>query len=99
MRQKLLTLALVGVVSLTAALPAIAYASPPDPSWIRGIYDDEDFDNIVVLIMSATGNFASLLPAAPRPLDVSVERPAHLVEVVISRLRSSDSEPRAPPNS
>ncbi|HXJ83050.1 MAG TPA: hypothetical protein VMS64_30725 [Candidatus Methylomirabilis sp.] len=99
MRQKLLTLALVAVVSVTATLPAIAYASPPDPSWIRGIYDDGDFDNVVVLITSATGNFAPLIPAAPRPLEISVERLPRLVEVVTSRLRSSDSEPRAPPDS
>jgi hypothetical protein len=27
---------------LASALPALAHASPPDPSWIPGIYDDAD---------------------------------------------------------
>jgi len=43
---------LVGVVML---LTPLAYASPPDPSWIRGMYDDGDFDNVVVLITSGAG--------------------------------------------
>ena len=24
------------------ALPGLAHASPPDPTWIQGIYDDDD---------------------------------------------------------
>jgi len=45
---------LVLVVVLVALTP-LAYASPPDPSWNRGVYDDGDFDDGVVLITSATG--------------------------------------------
>ena len=45
---------LVLVVVLVALTP-LAYASPPDPSWNRGVYDDSDFDDGVVLITSATG--------------------------------------------
>ena len=82
-----------------AVLPALAYASPPDPSWIRGIYDDGDFDNVVVMIASATGNFAPLVAVAPQPLQVLVERLPRVVEPVTSTLRSSDSDPRAPPHS
>jgi len=39
---------------LLAALPVMAYASPPDPSWIGGMYDDADFDDVVVLVTSGT---------------------------------------------
>lgn len=99
MRRDLLTLVLLTVVSATVVLPAVAYASPPDPSWIPGIYDDGDFDNVVDMITSATGHVAPLLPAAPRPIQVSVERLPRLVEVVTSPLRSSNSDPRAPPSS
>jgi hypothetical protein len=28
-------------LTLTSALPALAHASPPDPSWVPGIYDDD----------------------------------------------------------
>ena len=43
------------------ALPGLAHASPPDPTWIHGIYDDDDGDSVVTLIASGTG----LAPAAP----------------------------------
>jgi hypothetical protein len=33
----------------------LAHASPPDPVWIPGIYDDADFDDVVVAVVSATG--------------------------------------------
>ena len=34
---------------------AIAYASPPDPVWISGIYDDRDADDVVVMLTNGTG--------------------------------------------
>ena len=52
MRAKVrVCLILLGVISLTP----LAYASPPDPSWIRGLYDAGDFDDIVVLLTGGTG--------------------------------------------
>jgi len=35
------------VVAVLAALPALAYSDPPDPTWVAGIWDDDDFDNVV----------------------------------------------------
>jgi hypothetical protein len=34
---------------------ALAYVSPPDPSWIAGIYDDRDYDDVVGMVTDATG--------------------------------------------
>ena len=31
---------------LVGGLTSLAYASPPDPAWIRGIYDDADYDEL-----------------------------------------------------
>jgi hypothetical protein len=42
---------LLGVLPL---LMPLAHASPPDPSWIDGIYDDADFDSVVALVTSST---------------------------------------------
>ena len=39
------------IVVTVAILPAIAFASPPDPSWIAGIYDGADGDDIVSLVL------------------------------------------------
>jgi hypothetical protein len=41
---------------LASALPALAHASPPDPSWIPGIYDDADLDDAVVTLVVTTSN-------------------------------------------
>jgi len=45
-----LTLALL--VTLVALIP-LAYASPPDPTWVSGFFDDDDNDNGVFLITSS----------------------------------------------
>lgn len=39
-----------GLVSLTP----LAYANPPDPVWISGIYDDDDQDDVVTLATSGS---------------------------------------------
>jgi hypothetical protein len=37
------------------ALAPAAHASPPDQSWISGLYDNADFDDVVLLITSNLG--------------------------------------------
>src|SRR5437660_382191 len=67
------------LVVLVAALAPVAYADPPDPSWIGGLWDDDDFDNVVVFLLStyavvtsallhggALGNTVAILPC-PEP--------------------------------
>ena len=45
------------LVLLVGLVPA-AYADPPDPSWIGGFWDDDDFDTVVAFIASASATFA-----------------------------------------
>jgi len=35
-------------------LTPMAWASPIDPSWIKGVYDDADFDDVVTYLTSGT---------------------------------------------
>lgn len=42
-------------------LTPMAWASPPDPSWINGVYDDGDFDDVVTYLTSG----AIAIPALP----------------------------------
>jgi hypothetical protein len=49
------TIALL-VLAVGLVLPVLAHASPPDPSWIPGIYDDADYDDVVTRIVSGTGS-------------------------------------------
>jgi len=56
-RVALALLLLLAVGGLTP----LAYASPPDPAWIRGIYDDADYDDVVDLVTSAAAAAAPVL--------------------------------------
>ena len=40
------------LVSLLAILTPMAWASPVDPSWIKGVYDDGDHDDVVTYLTS-----------------------------------------------
>ena len=48
------------VVALLGLVPA-AYADPPDPTWLGGYWDDDDFDNVVILIGKTCAVEAPLL--------------------------------------
>src|SRR5262245_39143848 len=47
------------------ALPVLAYASPPDPVWIPGVYDFADYDDVVGLL----GDSAALQEPAPATIE------------------------------
>jgi len=49
------------VVLALILLPAIAFASPPDPSWIAGIYDGADGDDVVSFVYETAGVRAAWL--------------------------------------
>ena len=59
-------LALLLVVLIAALAPA-AYADPPDPSWLGGYWDDDDFDNVIVVLLGTVAlvELASLHSGAP----------------------------------
>lgn len=61
MRRALSALVLASI----GALPAMAHASPPDPIWIEGVYDDGDQDDLLALAAWATG-------ASGAPLDADI---------------------------
>ncbi len=43
------------VAGVLAILVSLAYASPTDPTWIAGIYDNADYDDVVALLTDGTG--------------------------------------------
>jgi hypothetical protein len=64
----------VVTLGVLAVLTGLAYASPPDASWIPGIYDNADLGDVVVLVAAASGlvgpvDLAGLheIPPLPRP--------------------------------
>jgi hypothetical protein len=88
--------ALVLVVML-AALPPLAFADPPDPTWMGGYWDDDDFDNVVNAIATTF--------ALKDPGRVAVELPtlicvAHVTTSQAHGWRApllAAASPRAPP--
>jgi len=60
--SRLLVLVALVLIAPIVALTPLAYSTPLDPSWICGIYDGADYDDVVVLITSgADGVTSSLL--------------------------------------
>jgi len=74
------------VVGLTAALAPLAQATPPDQTWIGGIYDDADYDDIVLNITSAVG-----------VVEARMDRETGPVRPVVAVLPQIDERPRLVP--
>ena len=63
--HRLVALALIVVV---LGLAPVAHATPPDPSWIPGLYDNADFDDVILLITSKLGAIQSTIIPSLRPV-------------------------------
>ena len=85
------------IVFTLILLPVIAFASPPDPWWIRGVFDDADFDDVVCLIIANTGLVDDVASVEGRPdfVLMGAEGPPDDRSVALFPL--SASQPRAPP--
>jgi len=72
------------LVAAGLVLAPVAYASPPDQSWIGGLYDNADFDDVVLFI---TGNLAAIQLS----MGWSLRRAACVVGLV------TPTDPQSPP--
>lgn len=81
---------------LVVVLTPIAYADPPDPSWLGGYWDDDDFDNVVAFIASASAVISPPVVDAG-PSSVSAGRVELAQAVASSGSLQALSSPRAPP--
>jgi hypothetical protein len=76
-------------------LPAMAFASPPDPSWIAGIYDGADGDDVVSLVYeTSAANTAAPSHVGPLPCLAEISFDGIVCSVPDSRLTR---RPRSPP--
>ena len=78
-------LVIVGLVVALLALAPVAHASPPDQSWISGLYDNADFDDVVLFITGVLG--------AVQPSTILSLRP---VAAAVGFVAPMDREPRPP---
>src|SRR5262249_48031686 len=97
MNRPLRFLAIILSVNI-ATFTGLAHATPPDPTWISGMYDDADYDDVILL---ATWT-ASTLPDSPAP---TTELPPVVVDLLAGSgsVRVTDPDvrhcgPRGPPS-
>ena len=62
---------LLSVVAAMILIPAIAFASPLDPSWLGGVYNGADGDDVVNLINDLVASKFAGLPDMPSPSQFS----------------------------
>jgi hypothetical protein len=43
------------LIGALLSLSALAHASPPDPDWLGGLWDNGDYDDIILLVTSGVG--------------------------------------------
>ena len=86
----------VFLITLLVGLVPAAYADPPDPTWIGGFWDDDDFDTVVAFIAST---FAALAQSGvdADPCLVWIDRAEPARPAFVPSALSTTSRPRAPP--
>ena len=96
----------LGLLPILLALVPLADASPPDPTWLTGFYDDADFDEVVVAVVSTSAvvngivlpsvKTANVPARTPWPRDAVVRAAAPLPPVSIRAPPSARPLPREP---
>jgi hypothetical protein len=87
------------LVLVLGTLAPLAHASAPDPSWISGIYDGADYDDVVVLVTCATGAVSPLRIADLEPMLQMIGSLTQLPERAPVSRSSAAFLPRGPPAS
>jgi uncharacterized membrane protein len=85
------------LVLVVGALAAVAYATPLDPTYIAGFWDNDDYDNVITLTTSSSGTTDSHAQTDLMPLLVLIAPVPGGEDVLLSRASSSPHAPRGPP--
>ena len=72
------------LLGVLLTLPALAHASPVDPTWIHGFYDDNDYDDVILFITGAVS-----------AVDSRIADPIGVVAVCLGLI--TPSQPRSVP--
>ena len=91
-------LGLVVVLTLIlATLTPLAHATPPDPTWIGGLYDNADYDDVIILATSSTSLTADSPVPTPEPLRIHVYVALFPTTQLVTEPDHRRSAPRGPP--
>jgi hypothetical protein len=86
------------VVTAMMLLAVLAHASPPDPNWIGGFWDNADYDDVVLLVTSGLGAADSHSADAARPVVLISPLVATPDENRLAARPRLSSATRAPPS-
>src|SRR5439155_12230947 len=68
------------LLSAVTMLAPLAYATPPDPTWISGFWDDGDHDDVILLITSDISAIESHVATDGGPVRAVITGLAHADE-------------------
>src|SRR2546426_207072 len=94
MMRRLLLLLLAGVV---VALTPAAHASPPDQTWIAGLYDNADYDDAVLAVIASIASLDRQPLHDPQYVDLVIAFVLTIDESQLTPLSLSSNRTRAPP--
>ncbi|SRR5712692_9949601 len=89
-------LALASLV-VVASLGPLAHASPPDPTYIPGLYDDADHDDVILLVLSTVGTLDGAPPVLVRACTRVIDTLAHRAPTPLAAREFGPSLTRGPP--
>jgi len=96
-RSSLSAVLALALTALTAMLTPLAYADPPDPTWTLGFWDDDDFDDVVGYITSATALPHTPVASEHRPISPRDGLKPIACRAAAISIPHTVSSPRAPP--
>lgn len=85
------------VVLLLLLLPPLAQATPPDPTWISGLWDDSDYDDVVVAVTGAVAAAESFFVDPLGPITSRPQPIATLSRAIVATRPAESRSSRAPP--
>jgi hypothetical protein len=91
-----LCLLALGLVASLTVLPSLCHASPPDPTWVAGLYDDADHDDVVLDVVGMVATLIAEPPHALEPVAVGTV-PTPVVRWIPIRRSLLAQLDRAPP--
>lgn len=84
------------LICVIVALAPVAAADPPDPTWISGFWDDDDYDNVVVVVLH-TSAIVERPSVDSSPMRGTVARVEPLTIHATPSPVDATVSPRAPP--
>ena len=85
------------LAALMVVLAPMAWASPIDPTWVKGMYDDADFDDVIAYLTSGMTGTLDLPVVDVAFVTVYLDVDPLLHDVFPALAPASSRSPRAPP--